>query len=266
MLSDCLVVARKELVDHLSDRRALVASLLYVGMGPAVVLLVSHATAGRSGPREQLAVLTGMGSVFALVSAFVGGVNVAIDVMAGERERRSLLPLLLTPASRSAIVIGKWLGVGAFAVMGMALNCSVLAAVLVSASIGGVQDPTALWQGLAVVLLGIAIPCGLLAASAELLVSTMCASIKEAHTYLSLLAFAPMAVGMGLVFHPGFDRGPWLILPLTGHHLQLVQWMNSGAVSGVRVLTLAATSLLVAAVSLAAVARSLRRDAIVYGH
>ena len=93
MLSPTLIVARKEAVDNLRDRRALISSLMYALMGPAVVFMVSMAT-------RVDAVLIAMMSVFTVVSAFVGGMNVAMDTVAGERERHSLLPLLLNPVPR----------------------------------------------------------------------------------------------------------------------------------------------------------------------
>src|ERR1039458_3641612 len=49
-----------------------------------------------------------MMSVFTLVAAFVGGMNVAMDTVAGERERQSLLPLLMNRVRRREIVVGKW--------------------------------------------------------------------------------------------------------------------------------------------------------------
>jgi len=59
---------------------------------------------------DMAAIVTALGSLLALV--------VGIDAIAGERERGSLVPLLLTPASRSAILLGKLGGVAiAWAVM-----------------------------------------------------------------------------------------------------------------------------------------------------
>jgi sodium transport system permease protein len=61
-------------------------------------------------------------SVFTLVAAFSGGMNIAIDTIAGERERRSLIPLLLNPVPRADIALGKWLAAGLFALAGLLIN------------------------------------------------------------------------------------------------------------------------------------------------
>lgn len=52
---------------------------------------------------DMAAIVTALGALLALV--------VGIDTVAGERERGSLVPLLLTPVSRDAILVGKLGGV-----------------------------------------------------------------------------------------------------------------------------------------------------------
>ena len=113
-MNEIVIIARKEIVDGMRDFRSLLASTFYALMGPVVVGLVSLAVRDKSG---SAGVLTGMMAVFTLVAAFVGGMNVAMDTFAGERERRSLLPLLLNAVPRERIVIGKWLAVSLFAVL-----------------------------------------------------------------------------------------------------------------------------------------------------
>jgi len=113
-MNQALTIAHKEILDGLRDLRSIVASLFYALMGPAVVGLVSMATRANAKPDSGASVLTGMMAIFTLVAAFVGGMNVAMDTVAGERERRSLLPLLLNPVSRRSVVLGKWLAVSFF--------------------------------------------------------------------------------------------------------------------------------------------------------
>ena len=118
MSAHALIVARKEIRDHLRDTRSLVSSAFYALMGPLVVGMVSIAVHGE----KSSAVLLSMMSIFALVAVFVGGMNVAIDAIAGERERRSLLPLLMNPLLRRDVVLGKWLAISTFAVAGLVVN------------------------------------------------------------------------------------------------------------------------------------------------
>src|SRR5512139_1757686 len=102
-MRDSLVVARKEIRDHRRDTRSLASTAMYALMGPAVVLLVTFSPVGGGNRRPDL--LLSMASVFALVAAFTGGMNIAMDSMAGERERRSLVPLLLNAVPRLSVVV-----------------------------------------------------------------------------------------------------------------------------------------------------------------
>ena len=202
MLNPIVTVARKEAIDNLRDTRSVLASLMYALMGPAVVFMVSKAV-------RVDAVLIGMMSVFTLVAAFAGGMNVAMDTVAGERERQSLLPLLMNPVRRREIVLGKWLAVGMFSAGGLVLNLAAFSIVL---AVAGVHPGAGTTRLLLAVGAGV-LPLALLAASLQLLISTICRAAKEAQTYLSMLMFLPMGLGMFQVFFPAAARG-WFVTKL----------------------------------------------------
>ena len=65
------------------------------------------------------------------------------------------------------------------------------------------------------------IPLSMLAAGLEIWVSTLCRGVKEAHTYLSMLVFLPMLVGMFMVFSPVAGHGWWKFLPVAGQQTLL---------------------------------------------
>jgi sodium transport system permease protein len=259
-MNHVLTIAHKEIIDGARDFRSLLASFLYAIMGPLVVGLVSLAVSGTS--TSGAAVLTSMMAVFTLVSAFVGGMNVAMDTIAGERERRSLLPLLLTAVPREEIMLGKWLAVSFFALAGLLIN---LLGFIVVLALTGMQLPPFSAPQMALITFGLfSLP--LLAAAMQLLISTASHAVKEAQTYLSLVVFAPMGVGMLMVFSP-LAKHAWLAyLPIVGQQLQLEAWFN-GQASGLwqplalGYLTLAATFL-----ALMAATNKLRRDEILYGN
>ncbi len=248
MLSHALIVARKEIRDHLRDTRSLVSSAFYALMGPLVVGMVSIAVRGE----KSSALLLSMASVFALVATFVGGMNVAMDSIAGERERRSLLPLLMNPILRRDVVLGKWLAISFFALAGVMLNLLGFAIVV------GFSFTILIAVTLTL------IPLVLFAAAVELLISTWCRNVKEAHTYLSLIVFLPMAIGMFLVFFPHMASA-WLWLPVAGQQL-LIDLLTKGApVSLLSSLAVSVVTAASAAALLLAAAKLLHRDEFVYG-
>jgi sodium transport system permease protein len=72
---------------------------------------------------SRAAQLTGMLPYFVMMAVVYGALNAAMDSTAGERERGSLEPLLATPASRGALVIGKWSAVFALGLLIAVLSC-----------------------------------------------------------------------------------------------------------------------------------------------
>jgi sodium transport system permease protein len=255
------VVARKEIVDGLRDFRSVLSSVLYALMGPLVVGLVSIGGVASAKPGSSAAILASMMSVFTLVAAFVGGMNVAMDTIAGERERRSLLPLLLNPVGRLDVVLGKWLAVSLFAIGGFTLNLLGSAAILASSGMHLDSWPRAL----PAILFGL-FPLPLFAASIQLFISTVCRAVKEAQTYLSLIVFLPMAVGLFLVFFPAARR-PWLgFLPLVGQQLQLELLANGKAAHLLQPIVLGLSTVALAILVLLVAANRLQRDEIIYGN
>jgi ABC-type transport system involved in multi-copper enzyme maturation permease subunit len=86
---------------------------------------------------DMVAIATAMGGLLALV--------VGIDGVAGERERGSLVPLLLTPVSRDSILLGK---LGGVAIAWAAMYALALPYLWAVGSTG--QN---LWQGMALLAL-----------------------------------------------------------------------------------------------------------------
>jgi sodium transport system permease protein len=60
---------------------------------------------------------------FVLMAVLYGALNAALDSTAGERERGSLEPLLMNPAQRGALVLGKWAAVASVGMLIAVLSC-----------------------------------------------------------------------------------------------------------------------------------------------
>lgn len=259
-MNHVLTIARKEIVDGARDFRSLLAAFFYAIMGPLVVGLVSLAVSGTS--TSGATVLTSMMAVFTLVSAFVGGMNVAMDTVAGERERRSLLPLLLTGVPREEIMLGKWLAVSFFALAGLLVDLLGFAIVF---ALTGIHSPALSWSSLVLLAFGL-LSLPLLAAAMQLLISTASHAIKEAQTYLSLVVFAPMGIGMFMIFSPA-ARHAWLgYLPMVGQQLQLEAWVNGQPIGLWQPVALGYLTMALTFLALMAATNRLRRDEVLYGN
>jgi len=249
----------KEIRDHLRDTRSLGSAALFTLMGPFVILLVSQSDAARTGgPRLLLSMM----SVFTLVSVFSGGLYLALDSTAGERERGSLVPLLLNPVSWLSVITGKWMAVSAFALAGLALNLAAFTAVF---EWGGVVPPPELTG---VFLLWIAcglVPLTLFGAALDLLAAATCRTVKEAQARLTIITFVPMIVGMFLVFFPGWAERWWFVVPVVGQQALIGAGLRGEVVSVAQAGLLGLLTMIVAGTALLAAARALDRDEIVAG-
>lgn len=255
-------IAEKEMVDAMRDPRSLISVVFYVLIGPLVMGMVGMATHKSAKPETNGGMLTAMLAMFALVSTFVGGMNLSMDTIAGERERHSLLPLLLNAVPRTTILLGKWLAVAVFSIAGLAINLAGASAVMVLAGIHTDLSSSGGWIKLALGL----VPLALLAASAELLISAVCRTVKEAHTYLSLLIFIPMVAGMFVVFFPAAGQEWCRLLPLTGQELQLQALLHGGGVPLFEPVVLGCLTAMVGMGILLWAGNRLQRDEIVYGN
>jgi ABC-type lipoprotein export system ATPase subunit len=108
--------------------------------------------------------------------------------------------------------------------------------------------------------------CIVFSSHVELGISTACRTAKEAHTYLSMLAFVPMMVGMFLVFHPQAADSWAHFLPIAGQQWQLERWAHGGGMPLVQALVLAVLTAAAAACAVLAAANVMERDDVVYGN
>jgi len=243
-MSGWMTVALKEIRDHGRDRRSLMSAALYSFMGPAVILLVAQSSAASEGGAP---LLLSMMSVFALVSAFTGGMFLALDATAGERERGSLVPLLLNPILSLQLVAGKWIAVAVFAVAGLVLNLVGFTAVFEWSRItppSGTTGPFALW-----VVCGL-LPLALLGAALHILTGAASRTLKDAQARLSIVTLVPMMTGMFLVFFPHTIGRWWFAMPVIGQQALFGEALRGHTVSPLQagvlaLLTLAATTAVV---------------------
>jgi sodium transport system permease protein len=266
VLNQPFVVARKELVDHCRDTRSVVSSALQALMGPAIILLVLLARGQSASGSASAQPWPIIAAVFSLMAAFTGAMAVSTDMIAGERERRSLLPLLMISSSRGFVIVGKWLAASLFAVGGLLVSLLAFGAVFLVWRMPLASTLSLL--SMVPALLALA----LFAAALEILVSTLCRNTKEANTYLSMLVFGTMALAMWLAFRPQAAEGWWYFVPLRGHQRLLEIGFVGGGSSWVHAVVVAVQSALLTVTTaaltglvLATTWRLFRRDEAVYG-
>jgi sodium transport system permease protein len=120
------------------------------------------------------------------IYAIMGGVSPANDSVAGEKERGTLETLLMSPASRRDLVLGKFLTVASAAlvsavlsIIGLLLRISSL-----TAAFGGTNGTWTVHPPEIAAMFFVMIPLAVLGAGTLLAISTYARNQKEAQTYL----------------------------------------------------------------------------------
>ena len=81
--------------------------LVAQGVDPAALRPLIVDELDVSTPAGRSVLMLGVLTYFLLFATLTGGLHLAIDTTAGERERKSLEPLLTTPVSRTSLIVGK---------------------------------------------------------------------------------------------------------------------------------------------------------------
>jgi sodium transport system permease protein len=239
--------------------------LLARGISPDVATPVSAEERDFATPRSRAALALAMLPIFLLAAAFVGGMNVAIDTTAGERERGSLGPLLLCPVSTQAMALGKGLAAAVFGLLAIALTLGVALAVLGAWPAAGIGRSPVLAPAQVPLLLAVLAPLAPLAGALQMLVATACRSFKEAQTYLSLLLLAPMLPGFVLAFYALEPPPALAAVPVLGQQVLLDLAMRGRPVAATLLEAAAVTAILAAGACVYATGRLLRSERIVLG-
>ncbi len=203
--------------------------------------------------------------LFVLLATFVGGMQLAIDTTAGERERGSLEPLLLNPVPRSAIVVGKWLTTVVFALGCVILTLLSCLAVLEYTPVRELGLQLASGPGVVLTILLATIPMALLASALQVLVASFARSFKEAQTYISLLMFVPMLPAFASMTG-GLGESLWATaVPVLGQHMLVEQAFGGEQPSVLAFVLSGGIALLLAGTGVIASTMLFRRESMIFG-
>jgi sodium transport system permease protein len=203
--------------------------------------------------------------LFLLVAAFMGGMHLAIDSTAGERERGSLEPLLINPVRPREVVVGKWLAT--VLATWVAVGTTLFAFLLVLQGLPLADLGLRVRIGLPEVLglLAAALPITLLSAGVQMLVATFARTFKEGQTYASLLAIVPMAPGLAMMFATG-KPALWMMgVPLLSQTVLMSELLRGEAPGALWYGLAMLSSAAAAVVCVALTVRLLSSEKVVFG-
>jgi sodium transport system permease protein len=196
------------------------------GVAPTVTRAVVIDDVDVSTPSARATLLLGMMSYVILFVTLLGGLHLAIDSTAGERERGSLEPLLTLPVVRDHLIYGKIAATTVMMILALALVTVSIALALdavpletfgMSANFG----PAVAWRVFAAVA-----PFALAGAALLTVVASFTRSFKEAQSWLGLVMLVPtvpIAIAAVLSVQPS---APLMLVPSLAQHLAIQSLMR----------------------------------------
>ena len=239
--------------------------LILRGIAPQSAVPISVEEINLATPQKLAANLLSMVPLFLMLAALVGGMNLAIDSTAGERERGSLEPLLLNPVSRRAIALGKWLATAIVSILVALVTLLAFVITIGQLPLERLGMRVVLGPAEVGLILAAILPLTLFGAALQMLIATFARSFKEAQTYLGLLNLLPMAPAMFLMLGPPSDAWWMLPIPTMAQVATVVSVMRGDHIGGWQLLIITLSSLLYSAICLACLERLLRRERIIFG-
>jgi sodium transport system permease protein len=144
-----------------------------------------------STPASRSALMLGVLTYFLLFATLTGGMHLAIDTTAGERERKSLEPLLALPVSRASLLVGKMAATVCYMLASLALTLVAFTIALTQMPLEQVGMSSSFGFGTAAVAFLLLAPFAPLGAALMTVVASFSKTYREAQTYLTFVLLVP---------------------------------------------------------------------------
>lgn len=204
--------------------------LLARGVSPTAMQSLQIAHRDLATPQSRAGQILSFLPYLLILTAFLGGAYLIIDVTAGERERQSLEPLLATPASRSAIMSGKILAACAFGTLSLILSLLAFKVCFMFSSGFGVK--VELLMGTILLLMLVLIPILLIGACLLTLISASVKSVKEAQSYMSILMMLPLLPTIILMVNPVKNQLWMFAVPFLSQNQMILKLVRGESIRG----------------------------------
>lgn len=206
--------------------------------------------------------ITGMLPFFVLMAVLYGALNAALDTTAGERERGSLEPLLMNPAERAALVLGKWGAVASLSMLIAVLSCfSFLPAQWLLRS----DTLQAMFQfGLreALLFLAVLLPFSAALSAVLMAVAIRCKTFKEAQANSTVVILGVSLMPLFTVFNEGGEAGWHLMVPALAQNTLMTRVLKGEGFGAEQVIVPIAVCAVLTVAGVWFVARMLRTAAV----
>lgn len=230
------------------------------GVSPQLMRPLNIDEVDVSTPSGRSAMLLGMLSYFFIFALLTGGMNLAIDATAGERERGSLEPLLCLPVKRDDLIFGKIMAACLFMAISLSLSLICFHFALKFMPLEELGMTPNFSPVVVVTAFFFLVPFALVGASLMTMVASFTKSFKEAQTWVSVVLLAPtmpILVVSILMVRPSTAL---MFIPSLSQHLLLVDLIKNEPINALHVVVSIGGTLLIGAAMTLICARLYRRE------
>jgi sodium transport system permease protein len=230
------------------------------GVDPLLAVPVAVNDIDVTTPSGRAVVVLGFMTYFVLFSVLMGGLYLAIDCTAGERERGSLESLLSLPVARGALVGGKILATCAYMCLSLAINLTAFVLVFRFVPLERLGMSANLGAGTALEFFAICLPFVPLGAALMTLVASFTRSYREAQTYLTSVLLVPTLPIAFASIYSLKTKSSLMLIPSLSQHLLMTSVLKDQPIAPADAIVSAAGALLLALVLIVLTARHWRRE------
>ncbi len=230
------------------------------GVSPLILRAVNVDEVDVSTPSGRAGILLGMMSYFFIFALLMGGMYLAIDSTAGERERGSLEPLLSLPVTRDQLMLGKIAAACVFMAMSLMLSLWSFFFALKVMPLEQLGMTPNFGPAVVVGAFFILAPFILVGASVMTLVASFTHSYKEAQTWLSVVLIAPKMPILIVSIHTVRSQLEFMVIPSLSKHLILDDMVKNEPLNLVHVAISITSTLAIGALLTWICARLYRRE------
>jgi sodium transport system permease protein len=223
-------------------------------------LVVDDLDVSTSAGRSVL--LLGTLTYFLLFATLTGGMHLAIDTTAGERERKSLEPLLTLPVRRSSLLLGKMAATIVYMLAALALTLAAYVFVMHRLPLEKLAMTTTFGLRSALTAFLLLAPIAPLGAALMTVIASFTRTYREAQTYISFMLIVPTLPVIFAAITNVEPAAKLMWIPSLSQHLLVTTLIKAQPLDPLLVAISAGSTLAFAALFAFIATRLYRREAI----
>jgi sodium transport system permease protein len=230
------------------------------GVSPLLAVPVAVNEIDIATPTGRAVVVLGFMTYFVLFAVLMGGLYLAIDTTAGERERGSLEALLSLPVARGSLVGGKILATCAYMCLSLAISLTAFVFVFRFVPLERLGMSANLGVSTALAFFGICLPFVPLGAALMTFVASFTRSYREAQTYLTSVLLVPTLPIAFASIYSLKTNSSLMFIPSLSQHLLMTSVLKDEPVAILDIMASAGSSSVLALILIMLTARHWRRE------